>query len=153
MKKQGGFLRSFGYAFSGIVNAIKNERNFRIHMCMAAYVLIFAFIGTPPRDDMARLVLCFGLVMGLELVNTSIEKLCDTVTEEENEKIKVAKDTAAGAVLVVAIISAVVGLITFLEPHVFRRIMSRLCTMPIVAVLIALSIPFAVWFIIGWKKK
>ena len=153
MKKQGGFLNSFGYAFRGIVDAIKNERNFRIHLCMVVYVLIFAAIGTPPRDDMARLILCFGLVLSAELVNTALESVCDAVTEEKSEKIKIAKDAAAGAVLLSAIISAIVGLITFLEPDVFWRIMSKLCAVPILAVLIAFSIPLAVWFIIGRKRK
>ncbi len=153
MKRRGGFLSSFGFAFKGIMFAAKNERNFRVHICMTVYVLIFAILGTPPRNDMARLVLCFGLVMGAELVNTAIEKLCDAVTEEKNEKIRIAKDAAAGAVLVSAIIAATVGLMTFLEVSVFERIMSNLSENPIIAVLLILSIPLSVWFIVGRKKK
>ena len=153
MKRRDGFLSSFGYAFRGILFAAKNERNFRVHICMTVYVLVFAILGTPPRDDMARLVLCFGLVMGLELVNTAIEKLCDAVTEEKNEKIRIVKDTAAGAVLVSAIIAAAVGLITFLEKDVFNRIMGKLYASPYIAVIITVSIPLSVWFIVGRKKK
>ncbi|MBQ6847249.1 MAG: diacylglycerol kinase family protein [Oscillospiraceae bacterium] len=155
MKKcrKGGFLKSFGYAARGVLYAIRNERNFRVHLCVTLYVLVFSIIGAPPRDDVARLFLCIGLVMSAELVNTALEKMCDTVTEEKNEKIKIAKDTAAGAVLISAIMATVVGLITFLNPPVFNRVVKTLSDMPYIAALIIISIPLAVWFIVGRKKK
>ncbi len=148
-----GLGRSFKYAFGGVLYAVRNERNFRIHICMVFYVLFFAFIGGVPRDDFGRLVICFGLVMGMELVNTGIEKLCDAVTEQKNEKIRITKDVAAGAVLISATAAAACGLITFLSPDVFARIISCLIQRLYITAVLVATIPLAVWFVLGWKRK
>ena len=145
--------RSFKYAFGGVLYAINNERNIRIHICMIFYVLFFALIGSVPRADFGRLVICFGLVMGMELLNTGIEKLCDAVTERKDEKIRIAKDAAAGAVLVSAVSAAACGLITFLSPDVFERIISCLCEKIYITVILVATIPLSVWFVLGWKRK
>lgn len=106
-------IRSFGYAFEGIWTGIRNERNMRIH-CLAVIAVTCA--GTLFHITAAQWCIClllFALVISLELVNTAVEAVVDLVTEEKKPLAKIAKDTAAGAVLFAALISAVVGLIIF----------------------------------------
>lgn len=144
--------KSFRNAFRGVRSVAKHERNFRIHMCMTFYVLVFSIIGEVSKADILRFILCFGIVMAAELVNTSIELLCDAVSGRFDERIREIKDIAAGAVLVTAISAAAVGLITFLSPDVFGRVISRLISMPYVTVLGIISLPFAVRFVMGRRK-
>ena len=111
--------KSFGYAFEGILTGIRQERNMRTH-CMA--VILVTAAGTLFQITAVEWCVClllFALVAGLELVNTAIEAVVDLVTEEKKPLAKIAKDTAAGAVLFAAIISAFVGCIIFL-PYVFE---------------------------------
>ena len=111
--------KSFGYAFEGILTGIRQERNMRIH-CMA--VILVTAAGTLFQITAVEWCVClllFALVAGLELVNTAVEAVVHLVTEEKKPLAKIAKDTAAGAVLFAAIISAFVGCIIFL-PYVFE---------------------------------
>lgn len=101
------------YAFEGIFTCIRNERNIKIHCTVAILVVIAgAVLGITPTEWCICLTM-FGLVIALELVNTAIESVVDLVTTERKPLAKVAKDTAAGAVLVAAIMAAIVGLIIF----------------------------------------
>lgn len=144
--------KSFKNAFRGIKSVMKYGRNFRIHICMMIYVLIFSIIGEVGSAEISRFVLCFGIMFSAELVNTALELLCDTVARGYDERIRDIKDIAAGAVLVCAIASAVVGLAVFLSPDVFWRIMSRLWELPLLTAALVLSLPLAVWFIIKRGK-
>ena len=103
--KKPPLYKSFGYAFEGIFTCIRNERNIKIHCTVA-------ILGITPTEWCICLTL-FGLVIALELVNTAIESVVDLVTTERKPLAKTAKDTAAGAVLVAAIMAAIVGLIIF----------------------------------------
>ena len=108
-------MKNFKFAFSGIIEAVKYQRNMRIHLCFAFYVVIAGFVCRVSRVEWLALLLCIGLVMAAELFNTAIESACDAVTREHSEPIRIAKDAAAGAVLVCAVFSAAVGLIVFLS--------------------------------------
>ncbi len=105
---------SFKYAFSGIKLCIKDEQNMLIHLTMAILVIICGFIFEISKFEWIICLLLIGIVMMMELLNTAIENVCDAVTDKENKYIKVAKDTAAGAVLVIAIVSAIIGLLIFI---------------------------------------
>lgn len=107
------FLKGFAYAFQGIIYCIKNERNMRIHTVAALYVLIFARFFAFTREEYALLLLTIGGVMSAEAMNTAVENLADKVSSEKNPLIKAAKDTAAGAVLILAVISIGVALFLF----------------------------------------
>ena len=111
--------KSFGYAFEGILTGIRQERNMRIH-CMA--VILVTAAGTLFQITAVEWCVCLllvALVARLERVNTAVEAVVDLVTEEKKPLAKIAKDTAAGAVLFAANISAFVGCIIFL-PYVFE---------------------------------
>lgn len=111
--KKGPLTRSFGYAFEGIWTGIRKERNMKIH-CLAVIAVTAAgtFVGLSAAEWCICLLL-FALVIALELVNTAVEAVVDLVTEEKKTLAKIAKDTAAGAVLFAAIISVIVGCIIF----------------------------------------
>lgn len=112
--KNKNILNSFKYAFEGIWAAIKEERNLKIHILIMILVIIFGIIFNISTFEWLVCILLFGGVISLELVNTAIETTVDLITMERNPKAKFAKDISAGAVLVMAIISVVIGLIIFM---------------------------------------
>lgn len=117
--KKNPLTESFGYAFEGIWTGIRNERNMKIH-CLA--IIVVTLTGTLFQITAMEWCIClllFALVASLELVNTAIEAVVDLVTEEKKPLAKIAKDTAAGAVLFAAIISVIIGCIIFL-PYVLE---------------------------------
>lgn len=110
MKK---LLKSFKYAFDGIYTGIKEEQNMKIHITIMILVIIFGIMLKISKVEWIICIILFGLVISMELINTAIENTVDLITKEKNEQAKIAKDVAAGAVLVSAIASAIIGLIIF----------------------------------------
>ena len=107
------FYKSLGYAISGIIQCIQKERNIKIHLVFMFLVIICGFHFQLSITEWLVCILLFGLVISLELVNTAIEAVVDLCTQEYHPLAKIAKDTAAGAVLISAIASVVIGLIIF----------------------------------------
>lgn len=105
--------KSFGYAFKGIDDVISNEPNMKIHVGVAILVVIMAFLLKISMIEWIILVLLIGLVLAAEVINTTIENLVDMYIKDYNERAKVVKDTAAGTVLILAITSAIIGLMIF----------------------------------------
>ncbi len=118
MKKKKSLINSFKYALNGIVLALKNERNLKIHFLVMILVIIMGIVFKISNLEWIICILLFGLVISLELVNTAIEKTVDIAMPEINEKAKVAKDVSAGAVLISAISSAIIGFLIFI-PKIF----------------------------------
>ena len=110
MKK---LLKSFKYAFEGIFTGIKEEQNMKVHITIMILVIISGKMLKISKIEWIICIILFGLVISMELINTAIENTVDLITKEKNEKAKIAKDVAAGAVLVSAIASAIIGLIIF----------------------------------------
>ncbi len=108
---------SFKYAWAGITYAFSTQRNFKIHVLVGVTVLSLAVsLGLQPVE-VAVLALTVGAVMTLELVNTALESVVDlTVQQTYHELAKIAKDCAAGAVLISAIVSVVVAASLLLPP-------------------------------------
>ena len=113
-EKKDPLHKSFGYAFEGIWTGISKERNMKIHVTAAILVVIAGIVLKISVTEWCICLVLFGLIMALELVNTAVESVVDLVTEERKPLAKIAKDTAAGAVLIAAIMAAVIGLIIFL---------------------------------------
>lgn len=107
-------LKGFAYAFSGIWYCIRTQRNMQIHVTVALLVVILGAIVSLTWLEWIIVVLVIGAVMSLELVNTALETAIDRFSTERHPLAKIAKDTAAGAVLVMAIAAAVVGIIIFM---------------------------------------
>lgn len=110
---------AFGYAFAGIASMFRNEAHAKIHLLAALCVVAAGFLFSVSAAQWCLLILCIGGVFAAEAFNTAIEKLCDRVSPERHPLIKVAKDTAAAAVLLFVIASVAVGLIIFL-PYFFK---------------------------------
>ncbi|MBN2349337.1 MAG: diacylglycerol kinase family protein [Bacteroidales bacterium] len=107
-------LRFFLFAFNGIFIAVKTERNFIIHLIIAAIVILFGFIFHISSAEWGLILLAISGVLAAELFNSSIEKLVDMVSPARNENAGKIKDLAAGAVLITAIFAALIGLIIFI---------------------------------------
>lgn len=106
-------ILSFKHAFDGIIDGLKNERNMMIHYSAAVLVIVFGItLRLTVTEWSICLILC-GLVISLELLNTAVEAAVDLITKKPDPRAKLAKDTAAGAVLVSAIVAAIVGGLIF----------------------------------------
>lgn len=105
---------SFKYAFVGIATGIRSERNMKIHLTMMIMVCAMGYRFKISVVEWCLCMVLFGMVIGMELINCSIEAVVDLVCPQMHPLAKKAKDTAAGAVLVVAISAAVIGLIIFI---------------------------------------
>ena len=111
--KNKNLIDSFKHAFEGIGVAIKSERNLQIHIVIMFLVIILGIILKISVVEWFVCLLLFGGVISLEMINTAIETTVDLITMERNPKAKLAKDASAGAVLVMAIVSVIIGLIIF----------------------------------------
>jgi diacylglycerol kinase (ATP) len=107
--KARSFPVSLGHAVAGISEAWRSERNFRIHSVFAILVAAAMGVMRPPLLWCAILILTVGLVLVLELVNAALEALVDHLHPEIHPRIKLVKDMAAGAVLVAASASLLIG--------------------------------------------
>ena len=115
---------SFKYAWQGVVYAFTTQRNFRIHTCIATLAISLGFFLHISAVEMAIVSVTCAIVMVLELLNTAIESLVDlTVKQTYHELAKIAKDCAAGAVLISALAALLVAAFILLPP-LFQLIIS-----------------------------
>ena len=115
------FRNSLRYAWSGVYHAVRSQRHVRFHLCAAVVVLAAAvLVGVTPLE-LAVLLVTITLVLAAELFNTAAESIVDLVSPEAHPLAKVAKDVAAGAVLVSAGGAVLVGMAIFL-PRVVRLV-------------------------------
>ena len=112
--KSDSLIGSFGYDIEGIKKAFKAERNLKIHALAMILVVILGFVLKLAVWEWITCIILFALVIGAELFNTSIEEVVNLLSPEIRVHAKYAKDIAAGAVLVFALASAIVGVIIFL---------------------------------------
>ncbi|WP_163194280.1 diacylglycerol kinase [Clostridium thermarum] len=104
---------SFNYAIEGIIYAVRTQRNMRIHMAVALLVLTACFFYDLSKVELLILTITITIVIAAELVNTAVESAIDATTNYYHPLAKIAKNTAAGAVLVTAINAVIVGYIIF----------------------------------------
>jgi undecaprenol kinase/diacylglycerol kinase (ATP) len=112
-------FESFKFAFRGLRSLLKNEHNSRIHFMAAIAAIIVGIILKINLLEWSLLILVIGIVFLTELLNSSLEALSDFIDPEWNENIRKAKDYAAAAVLISAVISVVVGALIFI-PRIFK---------------------------------
>jgi diacylglycerol kinase (ATP) len=103
------WVDSANNAIEGILFAAKSERHFRYHLCAAAFILFLSYILGVPRIEFLIIAVVVIMVILAEMVNTAIEFLVDMVSPEYSEKARIAKDVAAGGVLITAFGAAVTG--------------------------------------------
>lgn len=110
-------IRSFHYAFRGVIHLLTDQQNARIHASATIIVGILAYLLDVTRIEAAVLFIAVIMVFAMEIINTAIEKICDLVDEKDNEQIRKIKDGMAGSVLIAALIAVVVAFFIFL-PHI-----------------------------------
>ncbi len=118
LHKSKNLFYSFGYAIQGLFSAFKQERNLKFHLIAIFCVLLAGVLLKLPSIEWIICILLFGIVLISELINTAIESTVDLVSPEINPLAKQAKDIAASAVFVSAIISVIVAGFIFL-PKLF----------------------------------
>jgi undecaprenol kinase/diacylglycerol kinase (ATP) len=114
-------IRSFAAALNGLRIAFQSERNLKIHVVAFLTVILTGFYFTITSGEWLAIFLISALVFSLELVNTSFERICDFIEPNQNEKIKIIKDTAAAAVLVAAAFAFLIALLIFI-PYFFTQL-------------------------------
>jgi diacylglycerol kinase len=142
------FFKGFGYAGHGLWLCIRQERNFRIHLVIAAYILWFARAFALSRNEWAVLLLTIGAVISAEAMNTAVERTMDLLSPARHPIARAAKDIAAGAVLVCAAVSVAVGAALFWQPAVLSALGNGLLSNPGKLLLLGLTILLSLWFII-----
>lgn len=133
-------LESFNYAFEGIIHVLRTQRNMRIHFVAAAVVLVAALATGVSKLELIALLLAIAFVMIAEMINTAIEGAVDVSTTSFDPNAKLAKDIAAGAVLIATVNAVAVGYLVFSGQIADRstRLLDRLVNAPAELTLIAL---------------
>ena len=142
------FLKSFKYAFRGIVYCINNERNMRIHTVAALYVFVFSFFFDLSRTGYAVLFLTFSSVIVAELFNTVAEELSDMAAASFHPVVRIVKDMAAGGVLICALFAVAVGVCLFWQPASFVKIILFFTSNPFLFFLLFLSVILNVVYVV-----
>jgi diacylglycerol kinase (ATP) len=112
-------IKSFGHAFEGLFHAVKHNRNLKIHFSTALIVIaasIFFHVTIFEKEILGVMIL---LVILSEMINTSIEEMVNLITTEHRREARIAKDVAAGMVLVAAMGSVIIGTFIF-TPYVLK---------------------------------
>lgn len=112
-RKKHRFIYSFYYALSGIITAVKAERNLKIHLTLSGVVIILGFSLSITLIEWLVILIMVGGMLTAEMMNSAIERVVDLVTEDYHPLAKQAKDIAAGAVLFFAITSVLIGVLIF----------------------------------------
>ena len=133
-------LHSFNFAFEGVIHVLRTQRNMRIHFAVAAGVLVAAVAVGVDRVELIALLLAIAFVLIAEMINTAVEAAIDVATTAFDPLAKLAKDIAAGAVLIATVTAVAVGYLVFSERIANRssRLIDRLRDAPAELTLIAL---------------
>jgi diacylglycerol kinase (ATP) len=114
-KRQHSLLVSFNYAIEGVIHVLRRERNMRVHFALATVVLVLAFAYDVTKVELMVLLVSIAFVLFAEMVNTAIEEMIDVSTQRYDPRAKIAKDVAAGAVLVASVVAATIGYLVFVD--------------------------------------
>ena len=133
-------LESFNFAFEGVIHVLRTQRNLRIHFAIAAAVLIAAVAVGVARIELMALLIAISFVLIAEMLNSALEAGIDVATTSFDPLAKLAKDIAAGAVLIATVNAVAVGYLVFSDKIVNRssRLIERLRDAPAELTLIAL---------------
>ncbi len=114
MNKNHNLSMAFYHAFNGLQKFFLRERNGKIQLFVACTTVVAAFAFKISPMEWVIILLCIGLVLALEMINSAIEKLCDLVHRDFHPVIKIVKDVSAAGVLWSSIVSTVIGCIIFI---------------------------------------
>ena len=155
-------IHSFYYAIRGLLSVLKTESHMRFHLVAAIYVIFFAskfYMLTSAQ--LSVLILTISLVFITEILNTVLERVCDTVTTEYNKNIEFIKDVSAGAVLVAAIASVIIAFLLLFDIYTFKLIINyythNITSLVVLILCTVVALAFIVikpqWYLDKLKKK
>ncbi|MFZ1878630.1 MAG: diacylglycerol kinase [Gaiellaceae bacterium] len=135
-----GVLDSFNFAFEGIIHTLRTQRNMRIHLAVAFIVIVTALIVNVTKLELIALLISITFVLIAEMINTAVEAAIDIATTSFDPMAKLAKDIAAGAVLIASVNAIAVGYLVFAGKVADRssRLLVRLRDAPAELTLVAL---------------
>ncbi|HKI91497.1 MAG TPA: diacylglycerol kinase [Gaiellaceae bacterium] len=144
-------IDSFNYAFEGIIHVLRTQRNLRIHFAVAIAVIATAVAVGVQRLELVALLLAIAFVLITEMINSAIEGAIDVSTTSFDPNAKLAKDVAAGAVLIATITAVAIGYLVFAQAAAHRsaRLLDRVRDAPAEITLAALVLVILV--VIGTK--
>ena len=133
-------LQSLNWAFEGVIHVLRTQRNMRIHFGVAVLVLVAALVSGVDKLELIALLLAIAFVLIAEMLNTAVEAAIDVATTSFDPMAKLAKDIAAGAVLIATAVAVAVGYLVFSGQVADRssKLLDRLSTVPAELTLIAL---------------
>jgi diacylglycerol kinase (ATP) len=139
-------IDSFNYAFEGIIHVLRTQRNMRIHFVIAAGVIVLALSVNVTKIELIALLISIAFVLVTEMINSAIEGAIDVATTSFDPMAKLAKDVAAGAVLIATINALAVGYLVFSGKVADRsaRLLDRVREAPAQLTVIALVVTIAV---------
>jgi len=108
-------IDSFNYALDGMIYALRTQRNMRIHLLITILLVLLSINFTLTRMEIIALTFCVTIVFVTEMINTAIESAIDLFTRDYHEQAKVAKNVAAGAVLIAALNATLIGYLVFID--------------------------------------
>jgi diacylglycerol kinase (ATP) len=140
MKRRPSIIESFNFAIEGVVHVLRTQRNLRIHFAVAVIVLVLAVLVGVSKIELIALLIAIAFVLVAEMINTAIEGAIDAATTSFDPMAKLAKDIAAGAVLISAVTAVAVGYLVFAGKAADKsaRVLDRIRDAPAELSLIAL---------------
>jgi diacylglycerol kinase (ATP) len=149
VRKQPGLIDSMNYAFEGVIHVLRTQRNFRIHFAVAAIVLVAAVVVNVTKFELLVLLISITFVLIAEMLNSAVEAAIDIATTSFDPMAKLAKDIAAGAVLIASINALVVGYFVFADKianrssHLLERLRDAPAELTLVALVLTIIIVIA----------
>jgi diacylglycerol kinase (ATP) len=136
------FFDSVNYAFEGIIHVLRTQRNMRIHFAIATAVLVLALWAGVSRIELIALLITISFVLIAEMINTAIEGAIDVSTTSFDPMAKLAKDMAAGAVLIATVNAVAVGYLVFSDRVADRstELLDRVREAPAKLTIVALAL-------------
>jgi diacylglycerol kinase (ATP) len=133
---------SFNYAFEGLIHVLRTQRNMRIHFLVAVIVLVVALVVGVAKIELIALLISITFVLVAEMINTAVEGVIDVATSSFDPMAKLAKDIAAGAVLLSTINAVAVGYLVFSGKVADRstRLLDRVRDAPAELTIVALAV-------------
>ena len=140
MKGRSSIIESFNFAIEGVVHVLRTQRNLRIHFAVAVVVLVLAVVVGVSKIELIVLLIAIAFVLVAEMINTAIEGAIDAATTSFDPMAKLAKDIAAGAVLIASVTAVAVGYLVFAGKAADKsaRVLDRIRDAPAEITLIAL---------------
>ncbi len=154
-KRPHSLLLSFNYAIEGVIHVLRRERNMRVHFLLATVILVLAFAYDVSKLELMALLIAISFVLIAEMLNTAVEEMIDLTTKAYDPRAKIAKDVAAGAVLIAAVVAGTIGYLVFVDRirsptyHLVNEVRAIPANLTIIALALTVIVVIAVKAVTG----